>query len=723
MLMLVAVLGLSMSATDVLKSNIDDQLMNHSAFYGLAATASIENSTTLCGKQLTKMADAIVNKNRWAIKMMDSSGMPKGGLYWGGTYWLGSRTQCDAMGILKNIAVSPVLGSVTTETVNDLPPFPVAYFAAYFKHDSEIQVITHLPDEFRITLGLCLPKSCEGPELAVLLQKYFDAKIFVHQNIYNATFQMQEVKKLVDDYSWLREFRTIIMGSIILGVVMMSLLGTIYDIKYYKSMTDPNHLHENVENKKKYDKKYHNIGLGFRILRCFSVYENNKIICSMKISNDSISVIHGLKFFSMILIILGHTVISIKGFYDNPVKIFYVSEEYNVQVLASLHFTVDTFFCISGYLLASSFFRTEYDESGTKKYGVLDRVGLFVAMFVKRFLRLTPSYMITVGLTSVIYAWRYRNSVFPLDERNDLMCSTYWWRNLLYINNLEPVNETCMTWSWYLGNDMQFFVITTFLLVLSTMYFKTAATLLTATLFGCVGYTIYLVYDLEFTPYLDEFFLNMATFYVNPRIRIGAYIVGVYSAYLVYYLKKELPLRKCVVRLLWIGALSMLVCILFGLRTRNVSLAYGALYLGVSRILWASAIAWALIACETQNGGIFTKILGFKYWYPFSRLTYVAYLLNPLVIFLLVSYSDAAYQMEVPNLLFMAPGMTLLSFLAAYVFTLLIESPTIALNKIFFDYLKSARRRPQITSRSARKNEGFESDENAKVPDEIVSKN
>lgn len=40
----------------------------------------------------------------------------------------------------------------------------------------------------------------------------------------------------------------------------------------------------------------------------------------------------------------------------------------------------------------------------------------------------------------------------------------YWWRNVLYINNLYSMDDMCMTWSWYLSVDFQCFIISTILL-------------------------------------------------------------------------------------------------------------------------------------------------------------------------------------------------------------------------------------------------------------------
>lgn len=55
-------------------------------------------------------------------------------------------------------------------------------------------------------------------------------------------------------------------------------------------------------------------------------------------------------------------------------------------------------------------------------------------------------------------------------ERNDVNCQNYWWRNLFYIQNMYPFNDMCMSWSWFLAADFQCFCLTSFLLVIYTMY-------------------------------------------------------------------------------------------------------------------------------------------------------------------------------------------------------------------------------------------------------------
>lgn len=45
-----------------------------------------------------------------------------------------------------------------------------------------------------------------------------------------------------------------------------------------------------------------------KILMCFSIYTNTKIILSTKLGDDSIPIIHGIRFITMIWIIISHAI-------------------------------------------------------------------------------------------------------------------------------------------------------------------------------------------------------------------------------------------------------------------------------------------------------------------------------------------------------------------------------------------------------------------------------
>lgn len=40
----------------------------------------------------------------------------------------------------------------------------------------------------------------------------------------------------------------------------------------------------------------------------------------------------------------------------------------------------------------------------------------------------------------------------------------FWWRNILYVSNLSSADKMCVSWTWSLACDMQFFMITTLIL-------------------------------------------------------------------------------------------------------------------------------------------------------------------------------------------------------------------------------------------------------------------
>lgn len=106
--------------------------------------------------------------------------------------------------------------------------------------------------------------------------------------------------------------------------------------------------------------------------------------------------------------------------------------------------------------------------------------------------------MMTIGIVYLNSSWYSKTSQFYMNERPHETCAKYWWRNLLYINNLfdhnsmvrtrsiqtalslrvctctqrfigEFLSLQCMSWSWYLSNDTQYFVIGLILLILLTM--------------------------------------------------------------------------------------------------------------------------------------------------------------------------------------------------------------------------------------------------------------
>ncbi|KAI4476510.1 hypothetical protein M0804_013541 [Polistes exclamans] len=142
----------------------------------------------------------------------------------------------------------------------------------------------------------------------------------------------------------------------------------------------------------------------------------------------------------------------------------------------------------------------------------------------------------------------------------------------------------CMSWSWYLANDMQYFVIVNLLLFLSSSF--------------------------------DRQWSLGREIYFSSWVRIGPYLVGVIAAYIVLKLNHKLLWKKKTIILFWILVSLCNLIVLIGLYQTRISVLAAAFYVALGRNVWAIGIAWVIIACCTNNGGIVNRILSWKIWIP-----------------------------------------------------------------------------------------------------------
>lgn len=186
-------------------------------------------------------------------------------------------------------------------------------------------------------------------------------------------------------------------------------------------------------------------GVWEELLLSFSIRGNLRTICDKSVGRDTISTIHGLRAISMAWVILGHTCIVVFKYSDNMEYRKIVEKRFLFQTVTSGAFSVDTFFFMGGLLVSFLYFRTNAKgdlnklTQGTRGFvaGFLQFLG-FIAY---RFSRLTAPYMFVLGVVEVSMKWFNANSVFEPPTADHYNCPNYWWRNLLYINTLFPVEE------------------------------------------------------------------------------------------------------------------------------------------------------------------------------------------------------------------------------------------------------------------------------------------
>ncbi|KAI4474738.1 hypothetical protein M0804_014695 [Polistes exclamans] len=295
--------------------------------------------------------------------------------------------------------------------------------------------------------------------------------------------------------------------------------------------------------------------------------------------------------------------------------------------------------------------------------------------------------MILIGLLQINLTWYSKTSIFYITERSHENCPKYWWRNILYIHNLFSLQDMCMSWSWYLANDMQYFVIVNLLLFLSSKYFKVAANLLGLLFISSIILSGYISHVNNYIPRLDKQYNIFEPLYFRPWVRIGPYLVGVITAYIVLKLNHKLLWKKKTIILFWIlGSLCNLI-VLFGLYQTRISVLAAAFYVALGRNVWAIGIAWVIIACCTNNGGIVNRILSWKIWIPLSRLTYAAFLLNPFLLSSVNFFNETSVHFDVLTSVISGLGYIVIIYMCSYVVSLMFELPYIFLMKEVMNYL------------------------------------
>ncbi|XP_015113918.1 nose resistant to fluoxetine protein 6 [Diachasma alloeum] len=697
--------------------NLTDMMGHVLPAYAIAGKSHLLAESSKCREELEVFREGVDARKLWSLRMLDSSGVPRSGFIYGNNYWMGSKSQCYDILNPEPLALHPKWLENNTLYRNpkeELAPYQLNYFAAQFVHNSTLQYHHRIGNEHMMVLGLCLPSTCEAAELGLILQKIFDERTLSLGEVYGMDFKLLRVKDLKNDPQYLINWRMLTVISVIIATLTMMIIGTCYDVRVHQerlkvdksSGTSSILSGQDIIGEKLTAENGDSPSLaspssssplktGGKILMCFSVYTNSKDLFRTSLSRGSVASLHGLRFLGMVWIIVLHTPIYVQESTDNKIWSMRLGMGFASQILSNGSLSVDTYFFLSGFLLSHIFFKNRKRSGDAAKPEGNPRegfgLGTFTQSVVARVIRLTPAYMMVVGIAEMNAQFYSRTSPFYMIERPQDTCPKYWWRNLLYINNFFSREEMCLSWSWYLSNDTQFFIFGTALLLISARYFYTAAGIFVATLFTSSLISGYVAYIYDYVPTLDEQWNTFEIFYDPPWMRIGPYLVGIATAYLLSRMENKLNVGRKTLWLLWICGSSCSLLVLFGLYDRTVSVVPVSVYIALGRTAWGVGIAWVVIACCTNHGGIVNTILTFKGWIPLSKLTYCAYLLNPFLVGSVSLSSEATIHIDLLLNGTTSFGFLVITYFSAYVTYLMFEAPYILLLKLFYTTKKSRR--------------------------------
>jgi len=427
-------------------------------------------------------------------------------------------------------------------------------------------------------------------------------------------------------------------------------------------------------------------------ITAFSLYKTVPTILATKQPPSAITSINGIRVMSMFWVIVCHTHFWVAIFQrvDNPFYVLNdVAPRFSYQAIINGFFSVDSFFFLSGVLAAYLTLREMTRRKG----------GFPVLMYyLHRYLRLTPTLAFVM-----FFAWFltlhladgpiYQQGV-GVGSAWYQSCENYWWTNLLYINNVYPVNASgCINWVWYLANDMQFFIVAPLMIV--PLFYSLPVGLLCVGLFlagsfAASGFSAG-YYNIPANPFV--YFINGVApdpnadaLYFRPYHRIPPYLVGIVLGYLLF--KKARLVNWFGYILLWVLATGLCMSTVYGLyptwHQHLPTLAENVIYQMFSRFAWGIGLAFAVFACHNGYGGVINTFLSMKFWIPLSRLTFTAYLVHPVVLAVIFGTARKPFHYADIPLAVYAVGDVVLSYGAAAIVAACVEFPLANIEVAYF---------------------------------------
>lgn len=639
------------------------KLFNHHYWEKQISTLRAEK----CQNHLNQYVEALKNGTSWASKMYDASGRYNSQFFYGNDFWLGSSHLCLELG--------------NNETNTDVPPFEVNFFMAKVRININ-EILT--PVTRQLNIGQCLPKSCKPEDIRlIMLNEKSQAK----------SLNIIDVRLVPGDYCLFDDVKFYIIGGTFLFTYGVIVLATVFHLitSAFQEKQDDSKIinnNNNVEGGKGNPKQKVKQGKLADILRCFCFTTNaQKILNVDRQTDDIIKCIHGLRFFSIAWVIMVHTYLEVFAIAENKTFRTVTERSFLYQTVSNATFSVDTFFFISGLLVTMLYFKTaqkkqkieSVDNKNFRKYIVE-----YLLLMLYRFLRLTPAYLFVLGVNELVLRYVHNNSVFSPAMIDHLTCNTYWWRNALYINNLFPQTEFCMLWSWYIANDTQFYLLAIFILafaVRNNYYFKWAAAAVVTFLATSWITTFVIAMEYNYIARVEEPFALFDQLYDKPWLRIGPYLMGMTTGYILFRMDRKIKLQPYVVVVGWILSVTFLLSLVYGLGKGELTTPISAIYAAFGHSAWGLALAWITTACCWGYAGPVNSLLSFRGFLPLSRLTYCAYLIHPVVMVFISFQLDGPIHMHNYIVLVTFLGNLVTSFLLSFIVSVAFEAPVVQLLK------------------------------------------
>ncbi|XP_033222905.1 nose resistant to fluoxetine protein 6-like isoform X3 [Belonocnema kinseyi] len=345
-------------------------------------------------------------------------------------------------------------------------------------------------------------------------------------------------------------------------------------------------------------------------------------------------------------------------------------------------FAVDTFFALSGLLVTYSFLK---DMSTGRKFNIFK-------FYFHRYIRLTPP--MAALLTFLIFIIPHLGSGPMWEEfESTKKCDEKWWTFLMYTNNYVDAEYLCLNHLWYLAADMQLFFISPLILYPLTKKPKLGIAIwcllfvsqiaIPAAIIAMNQYTSTWELDVSDEKRQSSF----KNVYAVAHTRGGSWLVGVLFGYIISTQRSDL--KKKTIYFGWVCcAISLTFCTLGTIFSQPQEYVYNvvweSVFTSISRPLWATSIAWIVLACIRGHGGPINTFLSLPIFIPISRVSYSVYLVHVTIMQIKVFATRTPHYFSGFQLFNNFLDNLVLAIVIAFFWSLLFEVPILTLEKIIF---------------------------------------
>ncbi|KAJ8716987.1 hypothetical protein PYW08_005386 [Mythimna loreyi] len=394
--------------------------------------------------------------------------------------------------------------------------------------------------------------------------------------------------------------------------------------------------------------------------------------------------IHGIRAITILAVVVVHSSFRYGMLVVNPEYLVGFYENTFVTMLMSGSLVMQSFFIVSAFLLVYNWLI--HLENVPLSWSMLPQ------QIIMRWLRLTPSYALIIGLTATWFSrlasggplW---TKIIYYEKRD---CRQNWWAHILYINNYVKLTN-CMVHTWYLAADTQLhiFGVIIFLLCRTNLTRKVALSFFF--LLGIIVPMLHTYYE-ELNSVLfaspktalnlflgDPFFEKV---YIRGHTNVVGCVIGMALGYILYNWQKAGGDPKQLQKyryLYWssvlVGMLAYCSAFIIFKEGPPVPLYVHVLYAGFQKTVFGVAVAIIIGGVVIQFEGLCRPILEWRPFMYIGRLSYSAFLLH--IAFIKPGVASVMHLQRVHLVGILIQDCTIVVgvFIAALFFCLMVEMP------------------------------------------------